>query len=209
MNVHLRSPRARRRFLTGLAGLAAALFAACGARESAPKFNATDISGVDWARGFDLTDHTGRRRTLADFRGKAVMLFFGYTGCPDAYPTTLAEMAEVVKRLGPDGARVQGVFITVDPERDTANVLAQYVPAFHPSFIGLRGTPDEIARTAKEFKVFYKANRSEAGGTGQYLVDHTAAIFVFDPQGRPRLYVSQNRRTTDSMVADLKRLLGT
>lgn len=195
----------RRRFLY-LAP--AALLVACGARESAPKFNATDIGGVDWARGFDLTDHTGRRRTLADFRGKAVMLFFGYTGCPDACPTTLAEMAEVVKRLGPDGARVQGVFITVDPERDTAKVLAQYVPAFHPSFVGLRGTPDEIARTAKEFKVYYKANRSEAG-EAQYLVDHTSAIFVFDPQGRPRLYVSQNRRTTENMVEDLKRLLGT
>ena len=194
----------RRRFLL-LAP--AALLAAC-APESAPKFNATDISKVDWARGFDLTDQTGKRRTLADFRGKAVMLFFGYTHCPDACPTTLAEMAEVVKRLGPDGARVQGVFITVDPERDTADVLAQYVPAFHPSFIALRGTPEEIARTAKEFKVYYQANRSEGAGSGQYLVDHTSAIFVFDPQGKPRLYVSQNGRTTDRVVEDLKRLLG-
>ncbi|MGH8696817.1 MAG: SCO family protein, partial [Burkholderiales bacterium] len=133
-----------------------AVLAACDASTPpASKFHATDITGVDWARGFELTDPTGQRRTLADFRGKVVLVFFGFTNCPDACPTAMAEMAQVVDRLGPDGARVQALFITVDPERDTADVLAKYVPAFHPSFIGLRGSPEDIARTAKEFKVYY------------------------------------------------------
>src|SRR3972149_4931963 len=125
--------------------LAAALAACHDSSESAKKFHATDISSVDWARGFELTDHTGRQRTLADFRGKVVLVFFGFTNCPDACPTAMAEMAQVVDRLGPDGARVQVIFITVDPERDTAEVLSKYVPAFHPSFISLRGTPGDTA----------------------------------------------------------------
>ena len=188
--------------------LAAALAACHESTESAKKFHATDISSVDWARGFELTDHTGQRRTLADFRGKVVLVFFGFTNCPDACPTAMAEMAQVVDRLGPDGARVQGIFISVDPERDTAEVLSKYVPAFHPSFIGLRGTPEEIARTAKEFKVYYKANKPEQGADARhYLVDHTAAIFVLDPRGKPRLYVSANGRSVDRMVDDVKRLL--
>jgi protein SCO1/2 len=188
--------------------LAAALAACDASTESAKKFHATDIAGIDWARGFELTDHAGRGRTLADFRGKVVLVFFGFTNCPDACPTALAEMAQVVDRLGPDGARVQGIFITVDPERDTADVLSKYVPAFHPSFIGLRGSPEEIARTAKEFKVHYRANRSERGADAKhYLVDHTAAIFVLDPRGKPRLYVSANGRTVDGLAEDVKRLL--
>ncbi len=186
-----------------------AALAACDApTPPASKFHASDITGVDWARSFELTDHTGRRRTLADFRGKVVMVFFGFTSCPDACPTAMAEMAQVVDRLGPDGARVQALFITVDPERDTADVLAKYVPAFHPSFIGLRGTPEETARAAKEFKVYYRANKPEPGAASKhYLVDHTAAIFVLDPRGKPRLYVSANGRTVERMVDDVKRLL--
>jgi len=188
--------------------LAAALAACDGSTESAKKFHATDITAVDWARGFELTDHTGQRRTLADFRGKVVLVFFGFTNCPDACPTAMAEMAQVVDRLGPDGARVQVIFITVDPERDTAEVLAKYVPAFHPSFIGLRGTPEEIARTAKEFKVYYEANKPEQGADARhYLVDHTAGIFVLDPRGKPRLYVSANGRSVDRLVEDVRRLL--
>lgn len=194
----------RRRFLA----LASAVFlAGCGRKEPAVKFNATDITGVDWARGFDLTDHTGRRRTLADFRGKVVMVFFGYTSCPDACPLALAEMAEAVKRLGPDGARVQGLFITVDPARDTAEVLSKYVPAFHPAFLGLRGTPEDTARTAKEWKVYFQANKAEGGDASRYLVDHTSAIFVADTRGAPRLYISQNGRTVERVVEDLQRLL--
>jgi len=188
--------------------LAAALAACDASTPSASKFHATDITAVDWARGFELTDHTGRQRTLADFRGKVVLVFFGFTNCPDACPTAMAEMAQVVDRLGPDGARVQVIFISVDPERDTAEVLAKYVPAFHPSFIGLRGSPEETARTAKEFKVYYRANKSEHGADSKhYLVDHTAGIFVLDPRGKPRLYVSASGRSVDRLVEDVRRLL--
>src|SRR3989304_2465240 len=124
------------------------------------------------------------------------------------HPTVMAEMAQVVDRLGPDGARVQVIFITVDPERHTAEVLSKYVPAFHPSFIGLRGTPEDIARTAKEFKQYYRANKSAQGADGKhYLVDHTAGIFVLDPRGKPRLYVSANGRSVDRLVEDVRRLL--
>lgn len=188
--------------------LAVALAACDASTPSASKFHATDITGVDWARGLELTDHTGRPRALSDFRGKAVLVFFGYTHCPDACPTAMAEMAQVVDRLGPDGARVQVIFISVDPERDTADVLAKYVPAFHPSFIGLRGSAEETARTAKEFKVYYRANKPEQGADSKhYLVDHTAAIFVLDPRGKPRLYVSANGRSVDRLVEDVRRLL--
>ena len=194
----------RRRFLA----LASAVFlAGCNNREPAARFNATDITGVDWAQGFDLTDHTGRRRTLADFRGKVVMVFFGYTSCPDACPLALAEMAEAVRRLGPDGERVQGLFVTVDPARDTAEVLSKYVPAFHPAFVGLRGTPEETARMANEWKVYFQANKPEGADDCRYLVDHTSAIFVVDTRGAPRLYISQNGRTVERVVEDLQRLL--
>lgn len=190
----------------------AAALAACDAPdEPAAKFNATDITGAEWARGFELPDHTGKRRTLADFRGKAVLVFFGYTSCPDACPTALAEMAQVVDRLGPDGERVQGLFVTVDPERDTPERLARYVTAFHPSFLGLRGSPDELEKTAREFKGYFrKADPAPSGHShddGGYMVDHSTAIFLFDPQGRVRLYVSQNGRSVDAMVADVRRLL--
>lgn len=182
--------------------------AACG-RSSAPDtFHATDISGVDWGRAFDLTDHAGRRRTLADFRGKAVMVFFGFTNCPDACPTALAEMAQVVDRLGSDGARVQVLFITVDPARDTAEVLAKYVPAFHPSFIGLRGSVEDTARLAKDFKVHFQLNPGAPGADAQrYTVDHSTGIFVYDPAGKLRLYVGSNGRSVEHMTSDVKRLL--
>lgn len=180
------------------------LLAACG--KPPEKFNATDVTGVDWGRGFELTDHTGKRRTLEDFRGKVVLLFFGFANCPDVCPTALAEMAQALERLGPDAARVQGLLVTVDPERDTQEVLAKYVPAFHPSFLGLRGTPEETAKTAKEFKAYYSANRKPGDG-GIYSVDHTSAIFMFDPEGRLRLFASANGRTAETMAEDIRKLL--
>jgi len=193
--------------------LAAAL-AACGGGEQQPRFNATDITGAGWGRGFELTDHTGRPRTLADFKGKVVLAFFGFTNCPDACPTALAEMAQVVKQLGPNGNRVQGLFVTVDPERDTPERLASYVPAFHPSFLGLRGSPEEIAGVAKEFKIYYRANRAGAepdsghgAQHGSYMVDHSTGIFIFDTEGRVRLYVRANDRSVSAMVHDVKLLL--
>lgn len=177
-------------------------------------FKATDITGVQWAREFDLVDHNGRRRTLVDFRGKIVLLFFGYTNCPDACPTALAEMAQVVERLGPDGKRVQGLFITTDPARDTAQRLATYVPAFHPSFLGLRGTPDEIQRIAKDFKVYFRADvpvadahAAHGSESANYMVNHSTGILVFDRNARVRLYVGAQGRSVEAMVHDVKLLL--
>ena len=184
--------------------VAALLLAACGQSEPKEKFQATDITGVAWGRDFHLVDHTGTPRSLADYRGKVVTLFFGYTNCPDECPATLAKMAQAVDRLGADGQRVQGVFVTVDPARDTSAVLANYVPAFHPTFFGLSADEATTAATAKEFKVFSEAQKADASGF--YTVDHGSGIFVFDTQGRLRVFIGA-RVGVDAMVHDLKLLL--
>lgn len=193
------------------APVAAALLAtlvACGDRGNAPAtaspFKATDITAVDWGRDFHLTDHGGRPRSLADFKGKVVMLFFGYTHCPDVCPTTLAEMAQVRAKLGADAQRVQGLFVTVDPRRDTPQVLAQYVPAFDPSFLGLFADNDATAALAREFKIYYAAQ--PVGAQDNYSVDHTGAIYVFDPAGRLRLLMRPGAGI-DAMAADVRLLL--
>jgi protein SCO1/2 len=167
-------------------------------------FQNTDVTGLDYAKGFALTDHTGKPRTLADFKGKAVVVFFGYTQCPDVCPTTMAEMASVMQKLGPLADRVQVLFITLDPERDTQELLANYVPAFDKRFIGLRGTPEQTAKTAKDFKVFY----SKVPGTdpGSYTIDHTAGSYVFDRDGRLRLFI-RHGQGPDPIVHDLRQLL--
>lgn len=185
--------------------LVALTVSACQKPAPAPvAFNGVDITGAQYARNFELTDHTGKRRTLADFKGKVVFLFFGFTQCPDVCPTTMTEMANVLKELGPQAKDVQVLFVTIDPERDTQELLAQYVPAFHPSFIGLYGTAEETARVAKEFKVFYAKS---AGGTAEnYGMDHTAASYVFDPQGRIRLYVRHGQGAAP-IAQDIRRLL--
>jgi protein SCO1 len=150
-------------------------------------FKNTDVTGLDYAKDFALTDHHGKPRTLADFKGKAVVVFFGFTHCPDVCPTTMAEMANVMKTLGPDAERVQVLFVTVDPERDTPALLAKYVPSFDPRFLGLTGDRAAIDKVVKDFKVFYqKVPGKEAGN---YSVDHTAGSYAFDPQGRLRLFV--------------------
>jgi protein SCO1/2 len=194
-------PRSLRVLLCGFA-LAAAL-AACDAGPQ--RFNSVDITGAEFARDFSLTDHTGARRTLSNYRGKLAVVFFGFTQCPDVCPTTLSDMAEVKKRLGKDGDAVQVIFITVDPERDTPQLLAQYVPGFDPTFVGLRGSPQETAAVAKEFKVFYQKvpGRTETS----YTIDHTAGSYVFDRDGKVRLFV-RHGTDVDSLVADLKRLIG-
>lgn len=167
-------------------------------------FQNTDVTGLDYAKGFALTDHTGKPRTLADFKGKAVVVFFGYTQCPDVCPTTMAEMASVMQKLGPLADQVQVLFITLDPERDTQQLLANYVPAFDKRFIGLRGTPEQTAKTAKEFKVFYaKVPGSEPGS---YTIDHTAGSYVFDRDGRLRLFI-RHGQGPDPIVHDLRQLL--
>jgi protein SCO1/2 len=167
-------------------------------------FQNTDVTGLDYAKGFALTDHTGKPRTLADFKGKVVVVFFGYTQCPDVCPTTMAEMASVMQKLGPLADQVQVLFITLDPERDTQQLLAQYVPAFDKRFIGLRGTPEQTAKTAKDFKVFY----SKVPGTepGNYTIDHTAGSYVFDRDGRLRLFI-RHGQGPDPIVHDLRQLL--
>ena len=182
--------------------LLAALASACS--PEAPKFRSTDVTGAEFGKELALTDHNGKPRTLADFRGKAVVVFFGYTHCPDVCPTTLADMAGVLKSLGAEAERVQVLFVTVDPERDTPEVLKQYVPAFDPRFLGLYGDLPATQRAAKEFKVFYELQPAKAPGA--YTVDHSAQSFVFDPQGRLRLFVRPDRIAAD-LAADLKTLL--
>jgi len=200
---------ARRGLLQLGAGMAALALVGCdvpgsGSGVTALAFKGIDITGADYARSFSLTDQNGQRRTLADFKGKVTVVFFGFTQCPDVCPTTMAELAQVKAALGPEGDRVQGVFITVDPERDTADVLKTYMKGFDPSFVALRGTPEEIAATAKEFKVFYAKVPGKIEGS--YSVDHTAGSYVFDAQGRVRLFVRYGGGA-QALAADLKTLL--
>lgn len=169
-----------------------------------PHFVSTDISSVDWGRDFSLTDHNGQARKLADFRGKVVVMFFGYTQCPDVCPTTLSALRETMKILGEDAKRVQVLFVTVDPERDTQKLLSQYVPAFHPSFLGLYTDDKSTRALAKEFKVFYA---KQPGTTpGSYSVDHSTGSFAFDPKGKLRLLLRHGESPTN-IAADLKVLL--
>ncbi|TMG99696.1 MAG: SCO family protein [Betaproteobacteria bacterium] len=167
-------------------------------------FQSSDVTGSTFGRDFALPDFNGKERTLADFRGKAVVVFFGYTQCPDVCPTTLAALAEAMKRLGPEADRVQVLFITVDPERDTPDLLSKYVPAFDPRFVGLRGDAEQTARTAKEFKILYQ--KQPGASPGSYTMDHSAGTFIFDPQGRLRLYVGL-AQGPDVFAHDLRELL--
>lgn len=187
------------------AALALITFVALAVAGCAPdKFRATDITGANFAREFQLTGHDGSPRTLADYRGKVVVLFFGFTHCPDICPATLAQFAQAAKQLGADADRVQFLFVTVDPERDTAEVLAKYVPAFDARFVGLTGDMQAIARTAKEFKVIFQ---KQAGKTADsYTVDHSAGTYVFDREGRVRLFVRHDQPVED-VVHDIRLLL--
>jgi len=183
------------------ATLFAAALAAC---NGTPAFKSTDITGVDYGKSLELTDHTGKLRHLEDFRGKAVVLFFGYTHCPDVCPTTLADAAQAMKALGPEADRVQVLFVTVDPERDTREVLARYVTAFDPRFLGLYGDAEATKRAAKEFKIYYEKRPESVPGS--YSVDHSSQTYVIDPQGRLRLLVRPERMAED-LPADLRTLL--
>jgi protein SCO1 len=164
----------------------------------------TDVTGLNYAKDFALTDHNGKPRTLADFKGKAVVVFFGYTQCPDVCPTTMAEMAAVMKQLGPLADKVQVLFITVDPERDTQELLSKYVPAFDPRFLGLRGDLAATQKVAQDFKVFYQKVPGKTPGS--YTMDHTAGSYVFDPQGRIRLFVRHGQGAAP-ITHDIKLLL--
>lgn len=180
------------------------LFLLSGCGPSGPRFQNTDITGADFGKDFALTDHTGKPRTLADFRGKVVVVFFGFTRCPDVCPTTMVELKQVLGTIGDDARRVQVLFVTVDPERDTPALLAQYVPAFDPNFLGLYGDLEATAKVAREFKVFYQ--KVPGSKPDNYTVDHTAASYVFDTQGRLRLLV-RHSNGAQALVSDLKALL--
>jgi protein SCO1 len=189
-----------RRFL--LLACAAAL-AACGAEKKAA-FKGIDITGAEYAQRLDLPDIDGKPRTLADFKGKATIVFFGYVQCPDVCPGTLAEVAQARQMLGADAAKVQTVFVTVDPERDTAEVLKGYVGSFSSDAVALRGTLEQTQAAAKGFKVFFA--KVPGKSPDSYTMDHTAGAFVFDPQGKVRLFVRYGTGP-EALASDLKLLL--
>jgi protein SCO1/2 len=186
---------------------AAALLAGCDNKPKAsskPFLSAVDITGADYGSKLSLPDQNGKIRTMADFKGKFTVVFFGYTQCPDVCPTTMAELAQVKKSLGKDGDRVQGVFITIDPERDTPELLKAYVTNFDPKFLALRGSLDETKAAAASFKAFFaKVPGKEAGS---YTMDHTAGIYVFDTNGRVRLF-ERYGVSADDLTSDVKALL--
>ena len=154
--------------------------------ESKPAFSSIDVTGADYAKDFALTDHNGQPKSLKDFAGKVVVMFFGYTQCPDVCPTTMAELAEIKKLLGADGSKLQGIFVTIDPERDTPAVLKAYMVNFDPSFLALVPTPTQLAALAKDYKIYYK--KVEGKTDTSYTMDHSAGSYVYDTQGKLRLF---------------------
>lgn len=186
-----------------LAGASGVFLSACD--RGKPQFHSVDITGAEYAKDFKLTDFDGKPRTLADFKGKAVVLFFGFTQCPDVCPTTMTELAQVKKLLGADGDKVQGLFVSIDPERDTPAVLKEYMQNFDPSFLGLyAASPEALAALAKDFKVYYK--KVDGPTPTSYTMDHTAASFVYDPEGRLRLYTRYGIGA-QALADDLKLLI--
>lgn len=176
------------------------LVTASACTDSRPAFKATDVSSVDWGKDFELTAHNGKRVRLADFHGKLVVLFFGYTHCPDICAPTLALLARVLNDLGADASRVQVVFVSVDPAHDTPAQLAGFIPKFHPTFVGLTGGDAEIRAVTADYKIAYQANPG-AGG-----IDHSGGVYVKDARGRLRLYMKQGA-SADDMRHDLRILL--
>ena len=192
----------RRRLLCTLA--VSMVLAACSAEKPKAAFKSIDITGAEYARRLDLPDAAGTPRTLADFKGKVVIVFFGYAQCPDVCPATLAEIAEVRTKLGADGAKVQPVFVTVDPERDTATVAAAYVASFGPDVVALRGSLEQTKAAAKEFKVFFA--KVPGRTPDSYTIDHTAGAYVFDATGKVRLF-SRYGSGAEALAHDVKLLL--
>jgi protein SCO1 len=193
----------RNQLLAKVIAVLAIVLAGC--QPSLPPFNAVDITGArGYAADFRLTDHQGKPRTMADFHGKVVAIFFGFTHCPDVCPTTLSDMRQVMTMLGPDAQRLQVLFITVDPARDTQALLSQYVPSFHPSFLGLYGDEAATAKVASDFKIVVQKVPGKTADS--YTVNHSAGMLVFDPQGRLRLFVNYGL-APDKIAADIKRLL--
>ena len=181
---------------TGLGG--------CKQQAAERKFYAADITSVEFGNNLNLTDHNGKARTLADFKGKAVVIFFGYTHCPDVCPTTLSDMAQALDLLGNDASKVQVLFVTVDPARDTQSLLASYVPSFNPSFLGLYGDEAATTRVGKEFHIYYQ--KQQGKNSQNYSIDHTAGSFVFDQTGKLRLHINYGQGA-EKIAHDLRALL--
>lgn len=176
----------------------------CTERPAKAVFSGIDISGATYATGFSLTDHNGQPRTLADFKGKVVVVFFGFTQCPDVCPTSMGELAEARRLLGADGERLQGLFISVDPERDTPEIMKQYMASFDPSFLALYAAPEDLPALAKSYGIYYK--KVDGPTPTSYSVDHSAGSYVYDPQGRIRLYHRYNSGA-QLLADDVKKLL--
>lgn len=184
--------------------LAASLVLLSACAPDKPQFKSIDITGADYARDFQLADQHGQTRSLADFKGRVVVVFFGFAQCPDVCPSALSELAQIKQQLGQDGARLQAIFITVDPERDTPEVLKAYMANFDPAFLALRPTPQQLPELARHFKIFYKKNEGKTADS--YTMDHSAGSYVFDPQGRVRLYTRQGTGAA-ALSEDIKLLL--
>ena len=182
---------------------AAAVLTACS--PDGPAFRGVNLTGADYARDFSLTDHNGQLRSLKDLRGKVVVVFFGFTQCPDVCPTSMQELAEVKAALGADGERLQGIFISVDPERDTLEMLKAYMENFDPSFLALRPTPEQLPALAKDFKIHYK--KVDGTTPTSYTLDHSAGSYLYDPQGRLRVY-HRYGSGTEALTEDVRLLLG-
>jgi protein SCO1 len=189
--------------LTG-AGVTFGLMASGCTEQAKPQFKAIDITGADYAKNFELTDHNGQVRTLKDFSGKIVVIFFGFTQCPDVCPTSMVELAEVKKLLGADGNKVQGLFITVDPERDTPEVLKAYMGNFDPTFLALYAPLDKLPAVAKDYKVYYK--KVDGKTPTSYTMDHSAGSYIYDTQGNLRLYTRYGSGAA-ALAADIQLLL--
>ena len=193
-------------WLAAACTLAVFTLAGCQPAPQPPAFQATDITGATFARDFRLTDHNGQVRTLADFKGKVVAVFFGYIHCPDVCPTTLADFAAALQQLGPQADQVQVIFVTLDPQRDTPDLLKQFVPAFNPGFLGMVTDAETLRQLAKEYKVVYQKTSVKA--TDDYLIDHSAGTYIYDPQGNLRLLMPYGS-SPDVIAQDLKTLLAT
>ena len=198
----------RRNTIKSIAGYAAiacaaTLLGAC-SKEEAPQFKSIDLTGADYAKDFVLPDQNGQVRGLKDFAGKVVVVFFGFTQCPDVCPTSMAELAQIKKSLGTDGDRLQAIFITVDPERDTPELLKAYMGSFDPSFLALRPALDKLPEVAKSFKIYYK--KVEGTTVGSYSMDHSAGSYVYDPKGQIRLY-SRYGTGPEGLTSDIRLLL--
>jgi len=193
--------RLQRRSVMAL-GAAALLLAAC--KPNKPSFSSVDVTGADYAKGFELSDHNGQLRRLSDFAGKVVVMFFGYTQCPDVCPASMIELAQVKKLLGSDGERLQALFVTLDPERDTPELLKAYMVNFDPMFLALRPTLEQLPLLAKDFKIYYKKVAGKS--LDSYTMDHSAGSYIFDTKGPLRLFTRYGSGAP-VLAADIAQLL--